>query len=100
MGLPTDAQGRIAQVGRLGASANIATSATSASQAIADDRCYAVRLVASVDTTVSIGHGAAEASATSTLLVAGSPEYFAATADDVVAARSADAGVLNITEII
>jgi len=100
MGLPMDAQGNTAQVGRLGASTNVATSTTSASTAIVDNRCFAVRLVASIDTTVVIAFGAATATATSTLVLAGVPEYFSAALGDVVALRSASAGTVNITEII
>lgn len=100
MSLPKDNNGSVGQVGRLGASTNLSTSATSASLPVSNDNCWAVRLVASVDTRVVIGSTAPTATATSALLVAGLPEYFACTKGESVAAYSAGAGSLNITEIV
>ena len=102
MSLPKDNNGSVGQVGRLGASTNLATSATSASYAVTNNSCWAVRLVATVDTRVVILPTALTpvATATSTLLVAGLPEYFACVKGESIAAYSAGAGSLNITEII
>lgn len=100
MSLPKDNNGSVGQVGRLGASTNLATSATSASYAVTNDNCWAVRLVSTVDTRVVIAAATPTATATSALLVAGLPEYFACTKGESVAAYSAGVGSLNITEIV
>ena len=100
MSLPKDNNGSVGQVGRLGASKNLATSATSASYAVTSNNCWAVRLVATVDTRVVIAAATPTATATSALLVAGLTEYFACVKGESIAAYSAGAGSLNITEIV
>lgn len=99
MPLPKDTMGTTAQIGRLGASQNVSTSAVAANTAAVSQGTYAVRLTASVDTQVAIGVGAV-ATTSSTMLRANQVEYFAITTGERVSAVSASAGTLNVTEIV
>ena len=100
MSLTKDSNGNVVQLGQLGASADLATSTVSASYTVAGVSCFALRVVASTDTRSRIGNGPVTAVTTDTLLPAGVPEYVAATAGQKIAAVSASAGTLNITEIV
>ena len=100
MSLAKDSNGNVAQVGRLGVSADRATSTTSASYTVVNAGCMALRVNPSVDTRIRIGSGTVTAVATDTLVSAGATEYFAASYGEKLAAYSATAGALNITEIV
>ena len=100
MSLTKDSNGNVVQLGQLGASADLATSTVSASYTVVGVSCFALRVVASTDTRIRIGNGPVTAVTTDTLLPAGVPEYVAATAGQKIAAVSASAGTLNITEIV
>jgi len=100
MSLPKDNNGSVGQVGRLGASTNLSTSTSSIAMAVQNNNCWAVRMVANVDTRIVISAGSPTATATSALLIAGVPEYFACAKGESVAAYSTVAGSLNIVEII
>lgn len=101
MPLTNDTNGNIAQVGRLGPSQTPAiTLSSTQSAATTDPRCYAVRVVATVDCYVAIAANPT-ATATSTYLVAFQPEYFGAKQGDKVAMLGVSAaGTINITEVI
>ena len=100
MSLTKDSNGNVVQLGQLGASTDLATSAVSASYTVVGVSCFALRVVASTDTRVRVGAGTVTAITTDTLLPAGVPEYVAASAGQKIAAVSASAGTLNITEIV
>ena len=99
MPLAKDTLGNTVQVGRLGASQNLATSTVAANTSAVTSSAYAVRVTPSVDTQIAIGVGAA-ATTSSTMLRANQAEYFAISAGERVSAVSASAGTLNITEIV
>ena len=93
-----DANGNTMQVGRLGISQNLAiTGASQQSAALATPGLFAVRVVATADCYVAIGANPT-ATTSSTLLVAGLPEYFSARAGEKVAVIGTS-GTLNITGI-
>lgn len=94
-----DSNGNTMQVGRLGASQNVTIGASSSqSTALVTPGLFAVRLVATADCRVAIGANPT-ATATSTLLVAGVPEYFSAEVGEKVAVRGSAGGTLNVTGI-
>lgn len=101
MPLTNDTAGNVAQVGRLGPTqAPTVVSTSTQSTALADSRCYAVRLMSTVDCYIAIGTNPT-ATTTSTRLVAFQPEYFGARLGDKVATlRTATDGVISITELI
>lgn len=94
-----DANGNTMQVGRLGISQNITiTGSSQQSSTLATPNLFAVRLVATADCRVAIGANPT-ATSTSTLLVAGVPEYFSALVGEKVAVLGSAGGTLNITGI-
>lgn len=93
-----DSNGNTMQVGRLGTSQNVTIGAVSAQSAtLATPNLFAVRLVATADCRVAIGANPT-ATSTSTLLVAGVPEYFSAEVGEKVAVIGTS-GTLNVTGI-
>lgn len=100
MSLAKDSNGSVAQIGALGASSDLATSSVSAAYTVVSANCFALRVVASTDTRIRVGAGTVTAVTTDTLIPAGTPEYVSASAGQKLAAVSASAGTLNITEIV
>lgn len=96
--LPLDANGNVAQVGRIGTVQDMTIAASSTqSTAVATEGAIAVRVVATVECRISIGSNPT-ATATGLKLVAGIPEYFAARKGEKVAVIGTS-GSLNIAEI-
>ena len=99
MPLATDTLGNTVQIGRLGMSQNLSTSATAAHTAAVASSAFAVRVTPSTDTQIAIGTGAV-ATTSSTMIRANQTEYFAIAAGERVSAVSASAGTLNVAEIV
>lgn len=94
--LGQDANGNIAQVGRLGIVQNITiTGSSQQSSAFATPGIFAVRVVATADCYIAIGANPT-ATTSSTLLVAGLPEYFTVALGEKLAVIGTS-GTLNLT---
>jgi hypothetical protein len=98
MSLRKDDNGNVMQVGRLGASQDLTITASSQqSAAFTTLGVFAVRVVATVDCRIAIGSNPT-ATTTSTLLLAGTPEYFAVAPGEKLAVIGTS-GILNVTGI-
>ena len=98
MSLRKDDNGNVMQVGRLGVSQDLTITASSKqSSAFTTLGVFAVRVVATVDCRIAIGSNPT-ATTTSTLLLAGTPEYFAVAPGEKLAVIGTS-GILNVTGI-